>query len=90
MIGVPSEKWGETPFAYVVSSDPALHGEDVVDWVNARLGKTQRLSGAETIAGLPRSQIGKVLKRELQALHLASRESARGRPPIPENPETER
>ena len=90
VIGVPSEKWGETPFAYVVSSDPALHGEDVVDWVNARLGKTQRLSGAETIAGLPRSQIGKVLKRELQALHLASRESARGRPPIPENPETER
>ena len=46
--------------------------------MNARLGKTQRLSGAEAIAGLPRSPIGKVLKRELQDLHLAAQGSTRG------------
>ena len=89
VIGVPSERWGETPFAYFVSSDPAPQSEEVVNWVNARLGKTQRLSGAEAIAGLPRSPIGKVLKRELQDRHLAAHGAARGGPPISAPPETD-
>jgi acyl-CoA synthetase (AMP-forming)/AMP-acid ligase II len=37
--------------------------------VNARLGKTQRLSGLTIVDSLPRSAIGKVLKRELRDLH---------------------
>ena len=36
------------------------------DWVNAQVGKTQRLSAVEFIGELPRSPIGKVLKRELR------------------------
>ena len=87
VIGVPSEKWGETPFAYFVSRNETLRSEDVLDWVNSRVGKTQRLSGAEAIAGLPRSQIGKVLKRELQDLHLTSHGSGRETPAFPEPPE---
>ena len=87
MIGVPSEKWGETPFAYFVSSNATLRSDDVLEWVNSRLGKTQRLSGAEAIAELPRSQIGKVLKRELQDLHLTSHGSGRQTPAFPEPPE---
>ena len=36
---------------------------------NARLGKTQRLASLHSIEALPRSPIGKVLKRDLRELH---------------------
>ncbi|MGJ7580232.1 class I adenylate-forming enzyme family protein [Variovorax sp. RHLX14] len=73
VIGVPSEQWGETPVAYVVMHEGA--GEtapEIMAWYNARAGKTQRLADLRTLGELPRSAIGKVLKRELRDLHLAS------------------
>jgi acyl-coenzyme A synthetase/AMP-(fatty) acid ligase len=36
------------------------------DWVNERVGKTQRMAALEFLPSLPRSAIGKVLKRELR------------------------
>ena len=60
-------EWGETPVAFVVqrttnaTSAPALR-----DWLNSRVGKTQRLSDLRLMPELPRSAIGKVLKRELR------------------------
>ena len=39
------------------------------DWLNARVGKTQRLSALHLVSELPRSAIGKVLKRELRDRH---------------------
>ena len=70
VIAVPSEQWGETPFAFVVpepgvAADPSA----VLAAANAKLGKMQRISGIRVIDSLPRSAIGKVLKRELQELH---------------------
>jgi acyl-CoA synthetase (AMP-forming)/AMP-acid ligase II len=41
------------------------------DWCNARVGKTQRLAAVHLIDELPRSHIGKVLKRELRERHVA-------------------
>jgi acyl-coenzyme A synthetase/AMP-(fatty) acid ligase len=41
------------------------------DWCNARVGKTQRLHAVHLIDELPRSHIGKVLKRELRDRHVA-------------------
>jgi acyl-coenzyme A synthetase/AMP-(fatty) acid ligase len=35
-------------------------------WCNEQVGKTQRLSATYAVAELPRSPIGKVLKRELR------------------------
>ena len=37
------------------------------EWANAQLGKTQRLSAIEFRDALPRSSLGKLLKRELRA-----------------------
>jgi acyl-CoA synthetase (AMP-forming)/AMP-acid ligase II len=45
----------------------AADAQAIRDWANARLGKTQRLSAVEIREDLPRSEIGKVLKRELRA-----------------------
>ncbi|MGE0740349.1 MAG: class I adenylate-forming enzyme family protein [Hyphomonadaceae bacterium] len=64
VVGVPSAEWGETPVAFVVSR--GADGDVIKAFANARLGKMQRLSAVELIDDLPRSHIGKVLKRELR------------------------
>lgn len=63
VIGVPSEEWGESPVAVVVGPGDA---GAVKAWANERLGKTQRLADVHIVDELPRSAIGKVLKRELR------------------------
>jgi long-chain acyl-CoA synthetase len=73
VIGVPSEAWGETPLALVIprpgcTADTA----SVCDWVNQRVGKTQRLSAVEFRAELARSQLGKLSKKELRAAYWVS------------------
>ena len=67
VIGAPSEEWGETPVAFVVLRSGFIADADAVrSFVNARVGKTQRLAEVRVVPGLPRSAIGKVLKRELR------------------------
>lgn len=69
VVGVPSELWGETPVAYVVRrAADTTPTETLLHWTNAQLGKTQRLASLKFIDELPRSAIGKVLKRELRDL----------------------
>jgi acyl-CoA synthetase (AMP-forming)/AMP-acid ligase II len=70
VVGVPSQRWGETPVAFVV---PRSHGgqseAELLAWFNQRVGKTQRLAALRYLDELPRSAIGKVLKRELRDLY---------------------
>ncbi len=67
VVGVASAAWGETPVAFVVPKPGAApDAEALREWVNARVGKTQRLSALRLVESLPRSAIGKVLKRELR------------------------
>ena len=69
VVGVPSAEWGETPVAYVVRQPGSSDSEDTIrTWMNQQVGKTQRLSGLRFADELPRSAIGKVLKRELRDL----------------------
>ena len=74
VVGVPSVDWGETPVAFVVrrvevASEGGLSAQELRDWLNARVGKTQRLSDLRFIQELPRNAIGKILKRELRDTH---------------------
>ena len=67
VVGVPSDEWGETPVAFCVLRDGAAADADGLRaWMNAQVGKTQRLHALRLIDELPRSAIGKVLKRELR------------------------
>ncbi|MEX2473689.1 class I adenylate-forming enzyme family protein [Marinobacter sp.] len=72
VIGIPSDQWGETPLGLVVLTPGATASEAIIqDWANAQLGKAQRLALIEQRSELPRSTIGKVLKRELRAPYWA-------------------
>ena len=65
--GMPSSQWGETPAAFVVRKAGAvIEAHELLTWANQRLGKTQRLSSLQFLPELPRSPIGKVLRRELR------------------------
>ncbi len=67
VVGVASARWGETPVAFAVPRANVIIDADALrEWANARLGKLQRLHAVMVIASLPRSHIGKVLKRELR------------------------
>ncbi|WP_116808127.1 class I adenylate-forming enzyme family protein [Steroidobacter cummioxidans] len=73
VVGVPSQEWGETPVAFVVlRPDATASADEIKQWTNQRLGKTQRLSAVRLAAELPRSAIGKVLKRELRDQYSAA------------------
>ncbi|MDQ6638145.1 MAG: AMP-binding protein, partial [Pseudomonadota bacterium] len=77
--GVPSERWGETPAAWVVLREGArVDAEALRAWTNARVGKTQRIAFLEIVDELPRSAIGKVLKRELRERFVAAHPTAPG------------
>jgi acyl-CoA synthetase (AMP-forming)/AMP-acid ligase II len=65
VIGLASERWGETPVALVVPRGE-FAAQDLLDWANSRLGKQQRLAECIAIGELPRNPNGKILKRELR------------------------
>jgi long-chain acyl-CoA synthetase len=67
VVGVPSERWGETPIAFVVRRPGATtSAAEFTAFVNERVGKTQRVTDLRLVESLPRSSIGKVLKRQLR------------------------
>lgn len=68
VIGVPNEKWGETPLGLVVAREGrAIATDNLLEWVNGQVGRTQRLSAVELRSVLPRNNVGKILKQELRA-----------------------
>lgn len=65
VIGVPHEKWGESPLALVIPN-PGADADRILAWANQRLAKHQRLVGVEFCGEFPRNALGKVLKRILR------------------------
>ena len=73
VVAMPSEEWGETPAGFVVCKPgAAVDAAALKTFVNERVGKFQRVSEIVFVDSLPRSAIGKVLKRELRDRRLAA------------------
>ncbi len=67
-IGIPHEKWGETPLLLAIPRDGATVTEaGLLEWGNARLGKYQRVARVEFRSDFPRAGHDKILKRALRA-----------------------
>ena len=66
VIGVPHEKWGETPLAVVVKKDPALDEATVLSHCEGKLAKFKMPTAVRFIDVIPRNASGKALKRDLR------------------------
>ena len=66
VIGIPSEKWGESGLAIVVRSDENLTAQAVLDHCRGKLARFKQPVAAEFVDEIPRNPSGKILKRVLR------------------------
>eukprot|EP00092_Neocalanus_flemingeri_P002290 GFUD01002443.1.p1 GENE.GFUD01002443.1~~GFUD01002443.1.p1 ORF type:complete len:584 (-),score=184.68 GFUD01002443.1:183-1730(-) len=70
VIGVPDERAGEVPRAYVVKGQEKLKESDVKEFVSKALSKHKHLlGGVEFVKEIPKSAAGKILRKDLKAAY---------------------
>jgi acyl-coenzyme A synthetase/AMP-(fatty) acid ligase len=75
IVGIPEEQSGELPRAYVVADKSKISGEEIAAWLAERVAPYKQLRGGVVFVDeLPKSAIGKILRRELRD---AARKEAR-------------
>ncbi len=68
VIGVPDDYRGEAPRAYVTLNDGAAADDAVLtEWLNAKLGKHERVDSVVIREELPKTMIGKLDRKALRA-----------------------
>ncbi len=68
VVGVPDDRLGEVPWAFVASSDDGLTEDRLIAWCRERLTPYRVPVRVVFVDQLPRNDVGKVVKRELAAL----------------------
>ena len=67
VIGVPDEQWGEAVKAVVeLNEGHSLSAEELIALCKARLGSVMAPKSVDFVAQLPRSTVGKILKKDLR------------------------
>jgi len=68
VIGVPDERAGEVPRAFIVRNNDSLEAAHVQEFVASNLSKHKHLvGGVEFISAIPKSAAGKILRKDLKA-----------------------
>jgi len=68
VIGVPDEKWGEAVKAVIeLKPNAAAEPEEIIALCKDRLGSVKAPKSVDFVVTLPRSPVGKVLKKDLRA-----------------------
>jgi fatty-acyl-CoA synthase len=69
VIGVPDQRWGETPRAVVVAADPDSPPteDEIITWCRERLASYKKPTSVIVVDALPRNATGKVVKPALRA-----------------------
>lgn len=74
VIGIPDDRWGERPKAFVVLAPGQAAGErELIDHVRSRIAHFKAPDTIEFLGELPRNSTGKVQKFELRQHELAER-----------------
>jgi acyl-CoA synthetase (AMP-forming)/AMP-acid ligase II len=77
VIGVPDEKWGEAVKAYVqLKPGSTAISDELIAFVKEKIGSMKAPKSVDFIDSLPRSPVGKVLKRDLRTPYWQSRTRA--------------
>ncbi len=69
VVGVPDDDTGESVKAYIVKNDPSLTEEQVLAYCKEQLTNYKRPRQIVFKTELPKSNVGKILRRELRDLH---------------------
>ena len=75
-IGIPDAKSSEAVKVFVVKSDPTLDAGELKEFCAGQLTGYKRPRHIEFCDDLPKSNVGKILRRELRAAELKKMESA--------------
>ncbi|NMG41003.1 long-chain-fatty-acid--CoA ligase [Chelativorans sp. ZYF759] len=65
-IGVPDEKSGEVPKLFVVKKDDKVTAEEIIEFTKDKLTAYKRPKHVEFRKELPKTNVGKILRRELR------------------------
>ena len=65
VIGVDDEKSGQVPKAFIVKQDTSLTENEVMTYLRLQLTSYKLPKYIEFVSGLPKSAVGKILRREL-------------------------
>jgi long-chain acyl-CoA synthetase len=65
-VGVPDDKSGEVPKIFVVRKDPKLTEKDLIEFSKDKLTAYKRPKQVEFRTELPKTNVGKILRRELR------------------------
>jgi long-chain acyl-CoA synthetase len=66
VIGVPDEKSGEAVKAFIVKKDPNLTAADIIKFCHEQLTNYKVPRHVEFRTGLPKTNVGKILRRQLR------------------------
>jgi fatty-acyl-CoA synthase len=76
VIGVPDEKWGERPKAFVVlAPGQQATGEELIEHVKTKIARYKAPGAIDIVEQLPKTSTGKVQKFELREREWAGRTS---------------
>jgi acyl-CoA synthetase (AMP-forming)/AMP-acid ligase II len=79
VVGVPHERWGETPRAVVVlDAGAAPSEEELIEYCRAQVGSVKKVTSVEFVTELPKSPLGKVLRRVVRDRYWAETEQRIG------------
>jgi len=68
VVGVPDERLGESPRAYIIRKNANVAEQSIIDYVADRVAPHKKLGqGVMFVDSLPKNQTGKILRRELKA-----------------------
>lgn len=72
VIGLPDDKWGETVVAVLqLHAGRSVQPDEIIAFVKARIGSVKAPKRVEIWPDLPRSKVGKVMKKDIRTAVLA-------------------